>query len=152
MLIWDLNTGKEVFRRTCQSPLYAVAFDPQGHIVAAGGDSSGGVVMGWNLNNNDKAGIVLAGHSRPILCLAFGPDGRLATGGADRVVKLWDTATGQEILTFDGFAREVTHLAFTKDGANLVAGTGLELLTMVSSVGMPADWPPAEVRVFRAPK
>ena len=152
LLIWDLNTGKEVFRRTCQSPLYAVAFDPQGHIVAAGGDSSGGVVMGWNLNNNDKAGIVLAGHSRPILCLAFGPDGRLATGGADRVVKLWDTATGQEILTFDGFAREVTHLAFTKDGANLVAGTGLELLTMVSSVGMPADWPPAEVRVFRAPK
>jgi WD40 repeat protein len=80
--------------------------------------------------------------------VAFGPDGRVATGGVDRVVKVWDAATGREILTLDGFAREVTHLAFTRDGT-LVAATGIEWLTDATTRGVPTDVPPAEIRVFR---
>jgi WD40 repeat protein len=86
-----------------------------------------------------------------VLTLAFGPSGRLATGGADRVVKVWDTASRREVLTFDGFAREVTHVAFTPGGADLVAATGLDLLSVMTT-GFPTDWPPAEVRVFRGQK
>jgi len=35
----------------------------------------------------------------------------------------------------------------------LVAGTGIDwAAAMIKNDGPPTDWPPAEVRVFRAPK
>jgi hypothetical protein len=150
IVVWDLTTGKEIFRRATDEPLRAAGFDPQGHVVAAGG-SVGGVVVGWDLASGKEV-LSLRGHSRPILSFAFGPNGRLATGGEDRVVKLWDLPSQQEIITLDGFAREVTHLAFTKDNRDLVAATGVDILTATLSGGLPNEWPPAEVRIFRGPR
>jgi eukaryotic-like serine/threonine-protein kinase len=149
LVVWDLASGKELFRKYTADPLHAVAFDPRGMVVAAGGSAAGGAVIGWDLSTG-KAELGLRGHTRPILALAFGPDNRLATAGADRVVKLWDMQSRREVLTFDGFAREVTHLAFTPDGKNLVAATGMDILNAMMTTGVPTDWPPAEVRVFRA--
>jgi WD40 repeat protein len=33
----------------------------------------------------------LRGHSRLVRCLAYAPDGRLASGGQDRRICLWDS-------------------------------------------------------------
>jgi hypothetical protein len=151
LVVWDLATGKEVFRQLCDEQLRTVAFDPQGRVVVGGGTASGGAVFAWDIATGKKE-LTLLGHTRPVLSLAFGPDGRLATGGLDRVVKVWDTASGREILSLDGFAREVTHIAFTPDGKNLVAATGLDMVTVMMAGGLPTDWPAAEVRTFRGPK
>jgi WD40 repeat protein len=151
LVVWDLTTGKELLRKQTAAPLYAAAFDAQGRVAVAGGSPAGGLVFGWDIATG-KQWLSLRGHTRPILGLAFGPDDRLATAGADRLVKLWDLASKREVLTFDGFAREVAHLAFTADGRSLVTGTGLDLLSVASAAGVPIDWPPAEVRVFRGPK
>jgi WD40 repeat protein len=155
VLVWDVATGAEVFRQATDEPLHAVAFDPlagadqstTSRLVAAGGGPAGGRLYGWDLNSGERV-LAWTGHARPILAVAFGPDGRVATGGGDRVVKVWDAATGREILTLDGFAREVTHLAFRPDGT-LVAGTGIDWLSAQMVVGAPIDWPAAEVRIFR---
>jgi WD40 repeat protein/tRNA A-37 threonylcarbamoyl transferase component Bud32 len=151
LLVWDATTGKELLRKQTAPPLYAAAFDAQGRVAAAGGSPAGGLVFGWDVGTGAQW-LSLRGHTRPILGLAFGPDDRLATAGADRLVKLWDVASKREVLTFDGFAREVQHVAFTAGGKNLVAGTGLDMLAVSSAAGVPTDWPPAEVRVFRGPK
>jgi serine/threonine protein kinase/WD40 repeat protein len=151
LVVWDLTTGKELFRKQTAVPLYAAAFDSRGRVAAAGGSPAGGVVFGWDVGTGEQW-LSVRSHTRPILAMAFGPDDRLATGGADRLVKLWDIASKREVLTFDGFSREVGHLAFTADGKSLVAGTGLDLLAAASVAGVPTDWPPAEVRVFRTPK
>jgi WD40 repeat protein len=152
VVVWDLASGTELFRRVTDEPARSVGFDPDGRLVVTGGSASaGGELTCWELATKTEV-FKLRGHAHPILAAAFGPDSRIATAGADRVVKVWDTATGREVLTIDGFAREVTHVRFTKDGRDLVAGTGLDMVPMLTSVGGPPErvWPPAEVRVFRS--
>jgi WD40 repeat protein len=50
---------------------------------------------------------------------------RLASGGADKTVKLWDLATGQEVLSLKGHARRVNSISFSSDGNRLASGTDL---------------------------
>lgn len=66
--------------------------------------------------------------------MAFSPDGkRLATGGHDdRAVKLWDTATGRELLSLEGLHRGgVIHVAFSPDGQRLVSTGGFDCQVQV---------------------
>jgi WD40 repeat protein len=57
------------------------------------------------------------------MCLAFAADGKtLATGGADRTVRLWDPTTRRWLLTLTGLTDMVTSLAFTADGRMLASG------------------------------
>jgi WD40 repeat protein len=52
--------------------------------------------------------------------VAFSPDGRrLASGSIDQTVKVWDAASGKELLTFRGHSREVNSVAFSPDGRRL---------------------------------
>ena len=55
--------------------------------------------------------------------MAFSPDGKtLATGSSDQTVRLWNLATGQEILAIKGFKTDVASLLFSPDGTWLAAG------------------------------
>ncbi len=97
-------------------------------------------------------------HNHQIYSLDIAPDGKkLATGGGDHTVKLWDIATGQELLTLKGHSNNVFSVAFSPDGKRLASGsddrtaklwdvaTGQELLTLkghsnnVSSVAFSPD-------------
>jgi WD40 repeat protein len=62
----------------------------------------------------------LAAHEGAVTAVAFALDGkRLATAGADRLVKLW-SAGGSRPVTLEGFVRPVVRLLFSPDGKRLV--------------------------------
>ena len=67
---------------------------------------------------------ILHGHTDAVYAVAYSPDGRtVATGSADRTIRLWDVATHRQIgPSFTGALDIVRTLAFSPDGQTLVSG------------------------------
>ncbi len=61
-----------------------------------------------------------AGHRGPVRSMAFEPQGKLlATAGSDRVVALWDLATGELLGQLEGLVSPATCLDFSPDSKTL---------------------------------
>ena len=96
-----------------------LALHLQSQVVAsAGGD---GIKL-WDLATRKQLGVLPAGPF--VLCIAFSPDGTLlATGGSDRIVKLWDVEQKKLIATFTKHTSLVYGITFSPDGQWLVSGS-----------------------------
>ena len=120
----------------------SVAFSPDGKFVAAG-DQSNRVLL-WNLETGAEP-LVFKGKAKAgtwgrlyfVLAVAFSPDGRTLAAGIDidTAVRLWDVATGRELVSYEGHRRpaaitgfhpkgNVTALAFSPDGRRVATGDG----------------------------
>ena len=63
-------------------------------------------------------------HERPVESVAFSPDGtKLATGGNDNSIHIWDIATGEKLSTFNGHSDWIAFLTFSPDGSSLLSGS-----------------------------
>jgi WD40 repeat protein len=63
-------------------------------------------------------------HTGVVLCLAFSPDGKiLASGSADKTIKLWNVASGDHIAARNGHTEDVLSVVFSPDGKTLVSGS-----------------------------
>ena len=60
----------------------------------------------------------------PSVNMAFSPDGkRLATGGEENLVKVWDVQTGKELRSLPGHRGNVYTVAFSHDGRWIASGS-----------------------------
>ena len=96
----------------------AVAIDKNTNSLASGGLDLN--LKLWNTNSSTLAPLqnINSTHRSQIECLAFG-DQVLATGSADRSIKIWASATGALLTTLTGHAGGVLEVAFGR--SNLLA-------------------------------
>lgn len=56
--------------------------------------------------------------------VAFSPDGtRIATGGRDNIIRVWDAETGDLLMETEVHADWITSLTFSADGIQLISGS-----------------------------
>lgn len=95
-----------------------IAYSPDGSLLAY---ADGNIITLWDTTNYVRIG-QLAGHTHGLNALAFSPDGMLlASGGDDRIVRVWHVPDQREIAVFeDGLDDEAVSLVqFSPSGNRL---------------------------------
>src|SRR5207245_2197620 len=120
--LWEADTGHERQRFLIPTEAHVVAFSPDGHSVAAGGN--GKTIYEWDV----ATGQLLheyEGDPGPWSALAFTPDGQMLacsrtddTFSADGTLFLWNTRTGERVRSLRGAACQPF---FSRDGNTVSA-------------------------------
>jgi hypothetical protein len=140
VLLWDVASDQPIGELRQESAPTAIAFSPDSkHLAVAAQD---GTVRLWDYAAG-RPGMILeaalprtkdatspeafpAWHPGIVVTLAYSPDGRtLAAAGKDRLIHLWETATGKKRATLAGHTGAVYAVSFAADG-KILASAGQE--------------------------
>lgn len=135
--LWDVATGAELKKFPENSPIYTLAFAPDGKRFASAGQN----VQIWDLATGHANNVDATDQSSVTYTGAvFSPDGNTLYTGADKDIVAWDVATNQEARRLVGHTSAVTSLAMRPDGSALLSG---------SADTTAIEWDPVTGRILR---
>ena len=118
--LYDTTTYQEIALLTAHtSAVKCLAFSPDGHILASGGND--GTILLWHRNTGAQK--VLTKSTESVSNLAFSPDGKTIANGSGSTIRFWDTITGEQEGALTGFPKNISDLSFSPDGQTIVSVT-----------------------------
>jgi WD40 repeat protein len=118
VVLWDVETGRQVRTIALRSDVEDIAFAPDGQTLAI--STLDGELSLWGPGTGGALRRFAAGPGNSS-AIVFSPDGTtIATGGDDGVIRLWDMAGLQPMRPLDTKAGVLSSLAFAADGRSLV--------------------------------
>jgi hypothetical protein len=119
--VWDAELANELFTITGHSgAVRSVAFSQDGRQLASGGDDEMIKVC------DAATGVLLFDlqeHTGIIHGLAYSSCGRLASVGASKTIRIWDSSTGQQLVALGRREAATQCVAFSPNGQLMAAGT-----------------------------
>ena len=122
--VWSLETKADTPQHTFggfQSWVARVVISADNRMLAAA--ARDGRLRLFDLTNGRERKPLVAQAGQPILSLAFSPGSdSLASGGHDRIVRLWNPATAARTAQLPAHKGIVTAVAWSADGKRLASG------------------------------
>jgi len=123
--VWGVTTGSEL--QNLSGELSLASYSPDEKIIAAVSDKD---IIFWDADTG-KQKFTITGHTAPITCLSFSPDGtRLISGSSNGELIVWDMVAGKQMLKLQGVTEgfspfvkyEIFAVAFSPDGKYILTG------------------------------
>ncbi len=121
VIVWDVDQGIVIDSfRAHDASVYSLSWGADGKTLVTA--SVDGTLRVFTQHGDEIA--VLQGHRGGVRCVAVSPDGsRIASGGWDSTVRVWDTATGSLALILRGHEKRVDSVAFSADGRKIASSS-----------------------------
>jgi WD40 repeat protein len=116
--LWDTRTRRRRAALHGKSPFYAVAFSPDGRLLA--GAEKDGDTLVWSIPADRPVGTI-SGKPDPVNAVTFSPDGRELATAQDGAVTLWRTAGLMFIRTLPVGNGPISSITFSHDDRRLAA-------------------------------
>jgi serine/threonine protein kinase len=120
--VWNLTMSRQPIATYCNNnSILSVAASPNLSQIASGDKNRKVQLRRWESIGNSLQ--ELRPEASGYVCaVKFSPDGKiLASGGADRQIRLWNTDTSKIIYTLDGHLESITAIEFMPNGKILVS-------------------------------
>ncbi|QDU98046.1 hypothetical protein [Lignipirellula cremea] len=129
--IWNTQSAQvEQTLPGIEGIVQAIAAAADGKVLAVATDQ---LVVVWDLSDMEKPQekLQIKDHETPVMAVAVSRDGqRLATGGLDGSVKIWNAADGAELHALQPDNQGIGGLAFNHDGKILATAGGSSVIRL----------------------
>jgi WD40 repeat protein/serine/threonine protein kinase len=123
--IWDVGTGR-LNAKVCHPAIVMVgAWSADDKLLASG--HTDGTVTVSGTGAGDRI-VTLRGHAAGVDDIAWGPDNRIVSTSRDFTARVWDPASGKELLGPLRHGHEILSVVWSADGKTLATGSADETI------------------------